>query len=147
MDQRFSKVQAHILNMRSKLAPHILSMTMGELQAFTEKGVTTFEQLSEIHAQNNRPLPAVNNTTITARSARAASRNDDGKSSQYLFRINTHAHIYCPYWSVSIVTRCLLGELTLCIFSVLLFFIMYVNWGILLFNRIVFACIYAPSLL
>lgn len=118
-EQRFSKIQDHIQNIRSKLAPHILSITMGKLQEYYDKGTKTFEKISEIHAQNNIPVPSMNNTTIGGRSTRAASRIDDGKCLSFSACYHLCVYIFIRYCCLFIHLVYLFGQLTRCIFSVI----------------------------
>lgn len=108
-DQTFGKILENIQNIRSKLAPHILSLTVGEMQNLLTENVRTFEQYNEIHAQNNRPLGGSNSTILGSRSVRAASRNDDGKQCSAMLKfydfISIFLLFFCHSGVCSVVTN------------------------------------------
>lgn len=80
LEQKWDQIRSHIKNIKAKLPPQILAMTVGELQDLLKEGVKTYEQAQEVINRNNGPLSNITNSTLNGLSMSAKfSRQDDGR--------------------------------------------------------------------
>lgn len=76
-EQKWDQIRNQIKNIKAKLSPQILAMTVGELQDLFKDGVKTYEKAQEVMNRNNGPLTNITNTTLSM--SAKYSRQDDGK--------------------------------------------------------------------
>lgn len=95
-EQKWGQIRNHIKNIKARLSPEILAMTIGEMQDLLKQGIKTYEQAEEITSKNSAPLKNITNKTLNSyiHMSAKASKTDDGKSLILFF-----LYLSNSYWS------------------------------------------------
>lgn len=78
--QKWKRIEDHLKNIKTKLSPQVLSLTIGELDELLGQGIKTYLDVQEHITKSSGPLANITNQTLNSiHHTSKASRTDDGK--------------------------------------------------------------------